>query len=250
MARDPYAFWDAMLVGQPADLERNEVVCGRFWKRLQSGDVIGISIDPMDGADGFEVRVGKGSVFTLTTDAQIEDFCERTLSWICRQPVSHEDYATWWSTGQWPDGALIDRKPPKPSRRKPAAAPVEPKVYTPAEPAAQDAATVAEAPPGQPSAAPGIQIRTYASIDPCDETEAYLSQAVTMKRVKPEKGGGWREGPSVFFRAESAEAAREKAQAWVAAEREREAGKAANIAAGRARRQSSHTDSAETGASL
>lgn len=250
MARDPYKFWDAMLAGEPADLERNEVVCGRFWKRLQSGDVIGISIDPLDGGNGFEVRVAKGSAFTLTTDAQIEDFCERTLSWICRQPVEHTAYAAWWTTGQWPEGALIDRKPSKPSRRKSAAAPVVPKADTHSEPVAQDVAPVAEALPGQPSAAPGIQIRAYASIDPCDEAEAYLAQAVTMKRVKPEKGGGWREGPSVFFRAESAEAAREKAQAWVAAEREREAGKAANIAAGRARRQSSLTDSAQTGASL
>ncbi|MCY1644777.1 ATP-binding domain-containing protein [Methylorubrum sp. SL192] len=66
------------------------------------------------GLDAREVRVGKGSPFALTTDRQIEDFCEGTLSWICRQPVSHEDYAAWWSTGQWRDGALIDRKPPNP----------------------------------------------------------------------------------------------------------------------------------------
>lgn len=247
MDRDPYAFWDALLAGDPADLDRNEVVCGRFWKRLQSGDVIGISIDPLDDG-GFEVRVGKGNAFTLTTKAQIEDFCEGTLSWICRQPVSHEDYAAWWSSGQWRDGALIDRKPPKPSRRKVAAAPVEPKLDTPTEPVAQDAPTARAPAPGQPSAAPSIQIRTYSCIDPCDEAEAYLAQAVI---TKPVKGGGWREGPSVLFRAESAEAVREKAHAWVQAEREREAGKAANIAAGIAKRQQPRpTDSVETGASL
>lgn len=241
MSRDPYAFWDALLAGEPADLDRNEVVCGRFWKRLQSGDVIGISIDPLDDG-GFEIRVGKGSVFTLTTKAQIEDFCEGTLSWICRQPVSHEDYAAWWSTGQWRDGALIDRKPPKPSRRKAAATPVEPKLDTPTESATQDAPAARASAPGEPTAAPGIYVRTYSCIDPCDEAEAYYARAIIRR--------GSREGTSVGFYAESAESAREKAQAWVQAERERDAAKAENIAAGRAKRQPRPTDSAETGASL
>lgn len=244
MSRDPYAFWDALLAGEPADLDRNEVVCGRFWKRLQSGDVIGISIDPYEppvvGPEGFEVRVGKGSPFTLTTKAQIEDFCEGTLSWICRQPVSHEDYAEWWSSGQWREGALIDRKPPKPSRRKKAEPPVE---STPAEPVAQDASPVAQALPGQATAAPSIYVRTYASVDPCDEAEAYYARAIIRR--------GRREGTSVGFYAESAEAAREKAQAWVQAERDREKRTAENRAAGAAKRQQPRpTDSAETGASL
>lgn len=238
MSRDPYAFWDALLAGEPADLDRNEVVCGRFWKRLQSGDVIGISIDPLDDG-GFEVRVGKGNAFTLTTQAQIEDFCEGTLSWICRQPVSHEDYAAWWSTGQWRDGALIDRKPPKPSRRKKAEPPVE---AAPAEPVKQGASLVAQALPGQATAAPSIYVRTYSCIDPCDEAEAYYARAIIRR--------GSREGTSVGFYAESAEAAREKAQAWVQAERDRDAAKTENIAAGRAKRQPRPTDSAETGASL
>jgi hypothetical protein len=242
MDRDPYAFWDALLVGEPADLARNEVVCGRFWKRQQSGDVIGISIDPRDEG-GFEVRVGKGSPFTLTTDAQIEDFCEGTLSWICRQPVSHEDYAAWWSTGQWRDSALIDRKPPKPSRRKAAAAPVEPKLDTLTEPAAQDAAAPRVSAPGEPTAAPGIFVRAYSCIDPCPEAEAYYARAIIRK--------GTREGTSVGFYAESAEAAREKAHAWVQAERDRERRAAESRAAGVAKRQQPRpTDSVETGASL
>lgn len=240
MSRDPYAFWDALLAGDPADLDRNEVVCGRFWKRLQSGDVIGISIDPLDDG-GFEVRVGKGNAFTLTTKAQIEDFCEGTLSWICRQPVSHEDYAAWWSSGQWRDGALIDRKPPKPSRRKAAAAPVEPKLGTPSDPAAQDAPPARASAPGEPTAAPGIYVRTYSCIDPCPEAEAYYARAIVRR--------GRREGTSVGFYAESAEAAREKAQAWVQAERDRDRRAAENRAA-TARRQSRPTDSVETGASL
>lgn len=227
MSRDPYAFWDALLAGEPADLDRNEVVCGRFWKRLQSGDVIGISIDPLDDG-GFEVRVGKGSPFTLTTKAQIEDFCEGTLSWICRQPVSHEDYAAWWSSGQWREGALIDRKPPKPSRRKKAEPPVEP---TPVEPVAQDAPPVAQALPGQATAAPSIYVRTYSCIDPCDEAEAYYARAIIRR--------GSREGTSVGFYAESAEAAREKAQAWVLAERDREKRAAESRAAGVAKRTAS-----------
>lgn len=241
MARDPYAFWDAMLAGEPAELERNEVVCGRFWKRLRSGNVIPYCIEALDDGS-FEVRVAKGAPFSLKTTSQIAEFCEHVLSWICRQPVSHEDYAAWWSTGQWPDGALIDRKPPKPDRRRKPAAEKLAALVAPTEPAAQDASPVAEAPPGQPSAAPGIVVRTYACIDPCGEGEAYYARAIDFRRG--------REGMSVGFYAESAEAAREKAQAWVAAEREREAGKAANVAAGRARRKSRITDSAETGASL
>lgn len=228
MSRDPYAFWDALLAGEPADLDRNEVVCGRFWKRLQSGDVIGISIDPIEYGSGFDVRVGKGSLFSLETAAQIEDFCEGTLSWICRQPVSHEDYAEWWSAGQWRDGALIDRKPPKPSRRKKAEPPVEP---TPVEPAAQDTSPAAQALPGQATAAPSIYVRTYASVDPCDEAEAYYARAIIRR--------GSREGTSVGFYAESAEAAREKAQAWVQTERDREKRTAENRAAGRAKRTAS-----------
>lgn len=232
MPRDPYAFWDALLAGEPADLDRNEVVCGRFWKRLQSGDVIGISIDPYEppvvGPEGFEVRVGKGNAFTLTTKAQIEDFCEGTLSWICRQPVSHVDYVEWWSTGQWRDGALIDRKPPKPSRRKKAEPPVE---AAPVEPVEQDASPVAQALPGQATAAPSIYVRTYASVDPCDEAEAYYARAIIRR--------GSREGTSVGFYAESAEAAREKAQAWVRAERDREKRTAENRAAGAAKRTAS-----------
>ncbi|TFZ55579.1 hypothetical protein E4V01_21900 [Methylorubrum sp. Q1] len=243
MSRDPYAFWDALLAGEPADLERNEVVCGRFWKRLQSGDVIGISIDPLDGAHGFETRVGKGTPFTLTTDRQMEDFCEGTLSWICRQPVSHEDYAAWWSTGQWSDGALIDRKPPKPSRRKPVAAPVEPKLDTPTEPTSQDTPAARASVPGEPSAAPGIYVRAYSCIDACPEAEAYYARAIIRR--------GSREGTSVGFYAESAEAAREKAQAWVQAERDREKRSAEGRAAGAAKRQQPRsTESVETGASL
>lgn len=239
MSRDPYAFWDALLAGEPADLDRNEVVCGRFWKRLQSGDVIGIRIDWLEEG-GFEVQVGKGNAFTLTTKAQIEDFCEGTLSWICRQPVSHEDYAAWWSGGQWREGALIDRKPPKPSRRKRGEPPVE---AASAEPVAQDAPPVAQALPGQVTAAPSIYVRTYASVDPCDEAEAYYARAIIRR--------GTREGTSVGFYAESAEAAREKAQAWVHAERDREKRTAENRAAGAAKRQQSRpTDSAETGAAL
>lgn len=240
MPRDPYAFWDALLAGEPADLDRNEVVCGRFWKRLQSGDVIGISIDPIEYGSGFDVRVGKGSLFSLETAAQIEDFCEGTLSWICRQPVAYEDYAAWWTTGQWPDGSLIDRKPPKPSRRKKPEPPVE---AAPAEPVEQDAPPVAQALPGQATAAPSIYVRTYASVDPCDEAEAYYARAIIRR--------GSREGTSVGFYAESAEAAREKAQAWVQAERDREKRTAENRAAGAAKRQQPRpTDSTETGASL
>lgn len=62
---------------------------------------------------------------------------------------------------------------------------------------------------------------------------------------------GSREGTSVGFYAESAEAAREKAHAWVQAERDREKRSAENRAAGAAKRQQPRpTDSVETGASL
>jgi hypothetical protein len=235
--RDPYAFWEAMLAGETADLDRNEVVCGRFWKRAQSGDVIGISIDPSaDG--GFDVRIGKTTFFLVETAAQIEDFCEGTLSWICRQPVSHEDFVAWWGTGEWRDGALIDRKPPKPSRRKAAAPIVE---APPPVAATQDVPAAHSGLPGEPSAAPGIYVRTYACVDPCGAEEAFYARAI----IRRAKG---REGTSVGFYAESAEAARTKALGWVQSEREREASKAANLVAAAAKRKATTTAS-ETGVS-
>lgn len=203
--RDPYTFWDAMLAGEPADLERNEVVCGRYWKRLQSGNVIGIAIDTLDDAGltdegGFEVRIGKGASFTIITKAQIEDFCEGTLSWICRQPVSHEDYAAWWATGRWRDGALIDRKPPKPSRAKKSAA-VQEFAAPPAAAAQTDFG--------------GVYLRSYQTFDPPGAAHAFYVRVIARTSTAAE-------GASVGFYGESRAAAEDKARGWIAGQREKE----------------------------
>ncbi|WP_187278239.1 hypothetical protein [Methylobacterium sp. WL7] len=72
-----------------------------------------------------------------------------------------------------------------------------------------------------------VFVRTYATIDPPDAGRAYYARAIAQEAALDADGkptGKWREGFSVGFYAETAEAATAKAEAWIEAERVREVG--------------------------
>lgn len=72
-----------------------------------------------------------------------------------------------------------------------------------------------------------VFVRTYATIDPLDAGRAFYARAIAQEPALDADGkptGKWREGLSVGFYAETAEAATAKAEAWIEAERVREVG--------------------------
>lgn len=64
-----------------------------------------------------------------------------------------------------------------------------------------------------------VSVRTYQTLGDAEPGERFMARAIADVAVK--KGGKPREGFSVFFYAETAEQAEAKANAWIAAERER-----------------------------
>ena len=103
-----YEWWvaclEALAAGEVplACPERDVIFPGRYWIRWKSGEVVGLAVDPLDGGAGFRVLINKGIRFDLNTQAQVEDWCEKTFAWACENPVSSDEYAAWWATGTWP----------------------------------------------------------------------------------------------------------------------------------------------------
>ncbi|WP_156311713.1 hypothetical protein [Methylobacterium platani] len=63
---------------------------------------MGLAVDPVPDRPGFRILINKGIRFDLTTQEQVEDWCEKTFAWACENPVSQEEYLAWWRTGTWP----------------------------------------------------------------------------------------------------------------------------------------------------
>lgn len=195
LSRNSYAYWQALLAGEAPELPRDVPMYGRYWKQQRDGSRIGVCIDPTEDGSAVQVRIGKAAPQVLTTPAEVEDFSELIFAWCAKNVVTHEAYVAWWTTGDWPEGAIKEK--PKAARAK-TVAKTEP------------------APAVQPIAPDGaVLVRVYATLEAASSAENFYARAI----ARDSKG---REDFSVGFYAETAEAAAAKARAWIVAERERQ----------------------------